>query len=1691
MKKILLVLSFLSLTILTYSQNYTNVSGRWQYMFLKVDSGLRVPSDTLPSALIGSIAVIGSTAYIKTNTFWIAITGAGGSGVWGFITGNINAQNDLVLKFAGKYDTSARKMDTIYAITDSTLGYYINGQFRSFKIRGAVQKFNNRIGAIVLNSADIDTALGYIPSNLPNVANILQVINAGGAISLQTGIYASRPAFGTAGRFYAATDSSKLYLDNSTSWLTISGGGAGGSGTVTSVNTGYGLTGGPVVNSGTILVDSGTLSLYYVRRVDSNRTFATPFQLSLKQNQLNGSGFVKISGTTISYDPTVYEPQIVGSYTIKQYWNGFKLFVPFNSDSIPQGSTNKWFISADTLNISARLDSIGVALSNKQPTGAYYKAADTISTLTTLARLKQKLDSLNLVVLHKSDTGLTAIVSTIYNLYKVADSIAGLSYQLKRRQLGTRGDSINLFVDSVTLGFRRIVDSLDFFTVDYTDSSIVFGVQAHDTTSSHRLASGYDQDTTRNGVATRMALKKNVNDSAATSTSGFVTQASRQKLSDSLQALLALKVANNGASTGIKAGILSVRPSASNCQCFYFSTTDSSWSYDNGSWIPVKGGSGGGGSLPTITNYSYRGKLGASDTILQYSEYNVQDFGIDTGTVDQTAAFNAFFAWVPNGASVHIPFGRYAVNGELFINKRLNIRGDGRGPEPYFTLSTPIPSVGATTITTTSSNGIVFYFNGMAADSAIKSSLHDITIKNNSGSTPTSGSIGVQLGEVSNFDIHDITIYGFYLGINLVSAISTRIYFSTIAGFVQDGIDINNIANPDYGGTQIFYTTILSGNAATTTARGIYIGSGGGDYFDHVFFNGQNPNSTTTNLIYPLYFDFANGPSSEVHVDDCTFNNYQTTGIYARNRSGGLVYLLRCNNNHFAPLPFGSTSGPAIDINGWFDIQLTGNMGHASSLTFPFIKLDSASHIALGSVVADGWNKPYTVTANVTDFHAYNYIPHSDTLTFQGISPADNVLMTDANVSGLAALQITSSVVNTNPLLWLLPNGNAGAPPAIDIYASGNQALTPYLSIGGASSRWNISALNVGTPQSYGLGIYTKTFTNQFVEDTLGNVSMSGNETVAGSVTGSSVISTLGALALYKDATPTKAFNIGYVLPGGGSNGNDLIFGNYAGSWIQRGAWFSSGNFSIGATKDSSGLIQVGPSTSSVSAMWFQPSAVDPVAPKNGALWYDSVSHTFNFRDNNATVNLLASSGGSVPALTSTHIGVGDGSNLLNSSANLTFGSSNLYVNHGATTSAAIISDGSGGHGFMTELSGTDMGIANFVATSTGQYFSNAVNKDLIFRADAANNIWFGDLTHPKASLGFGSYGIKAFNIPVVTTAAYSMVVVNDSSLAKIPYANFNLASFDTSNVVIGYGGGVPVATNYYTGSNAGDFFFKPNTGSRFLLGGAGNVKWSLAFNGTTIYIQNLVGSSGSPNFITQNSDSSTRRTVLIGGTFSGDTLYLPSGAIDTADIQGYGINISRSGTVRTISADSNAMATKAYRQKGIDSLVALINAIPTYTNPKLFAMTADGTVSNTITPTSLIGTGVGSQTIAANVLSAGSVIKFSGGGNITTTLTAPGLAFNLSIAGVNNTINPTIGTSLNSQYEFEATAIVRTAGSSGSIEVTGSVTIAGVKTYFANSSPQFINTTSTCLVDLVLTMSGTVGSGDAVTTKNATLTLQ
>lgn len=72
------------------------------------------------------------------------------------------------------------------------------------------------------------------------------------------------------------TCNNKLYKwTNASGWSEVAGGGGGGTGTVTSVGTGYGLSGGPITTSGTISIDSATLSAKYLKISDTSNKWVS------------------------------------------------------------------------------------------------------------------------------------------------------------------------------------------------------------------------------------------------------------------------------------------------------------------------------------------------------------------------------------------------------------------------------------------------------------------------------------------------------------------------------------------------------------------------------------------------------------------------------------------------------------------------------------------------------------------------------------------------------------------------------------------------------------------------------------------------------------------------------------------------------------------------------------------------------------------------------------------------------------------------------------------------------------------------------------------------------------------------------------------------------------------------------------------------------------------------------------------------------------------------------------------------------------------------------------------------------------------------------------------------------------------------------------------------------------------------
>jgi hypothetical protein len=157
-----------------------------------------------------------------------------------------------------------------------------------------------------------------------------------------------------------------------------------------------------------------------------------------------------------------------------------------------------------------------------------------------------------------------------------------------------------------------------------------------------------------------------------------------------------------------------------------------------------------------------------------------------------------------------------------------------------------------------------------------------------------------------------------------------------------------------------------------------------------------------------------------------------------------------------------------------------------------------------------------------------------------------------------------------------------------------------------------------------------------------------------------------------------------------------------------------------------------------------------------------------------------------------------------------------------------------------------------------------------------------------------------------------------------------------------------------------------------------------------------------------------------------------------------------------------------------------------------VFNQTADGSVTNTNTTTSILGTGQGSRTIATGKLYVGQTIVVKGFGYISTDATTPTLTITFANSSSNsgNAVNSLLSSSMNNvPIEWEYSGTVRTTGSSGSIQLNGWVSIGGTKAYLASSAASTFNTTTNQTFD-VTALFNNASTNNTVTTKQCTVSI-
>jgi hypothetical protein len=195
-------------------------------------------------------------------------------------------------------------------------------------VAAGVTSFNTRTGAITLTSGDVTTALGYTPYNSTNPSGYITTSALSGYV----------PYTGATANVNLGTHSltaADLVINHTS--------GSGVAASITKGGNGEALTVVKTSGSGNAASITGGITLLDELHLNTDLAdayIASAATWNAKQNALSGTGFVKISGTTISYDNSTYAldsdvVKIAGTQTI----TGIKVFNDFRLQLAAAGTS--------------------------------------------------------------------------------------------------------------------------------------------------------------------------------------------------------------------------------------------------------------------------------------------------------------------------------------------------------------------------------------------------------------------------------------------------------------------------------------------------------------------------------------------------------------------------------------------------------------------------------------------------------------------------------------------------------------------------------------------------------------------------------------------------------------------------------------------------------------------------------------------------------------------------------------------------------------------------------------------------------------------------------------------------------------------------------------------------------------------------------------------------------------------------------------------------------------------------------------------------------------------------------------------------------------------------------------------------------------------------------------------------------
>src|SRR6185437_7311522 len=443
----------------------------------------------------------------------------------------------------------------------------------------------------------------------------------------------------------------------------------------------------------------------------------------------------------------------------------------------------------------------------------------------------------------------------------------------------------------------------------------------------------------------------------------------------------------------VTAGAYLSRPAASNCQCYYFSADSAIWSYDNGSWVDVRAGSGSGSVAPYIIPVTAFGAV---------ADCNGTS---GNGTNNTTAFRNAIAAANLFGFKIYVPpatagtrnLGYRITDSLLFSGKNGELYGAGQGQFTYYQLS-DTPSLYPSVIYMDNGTADGLVFDRTTTNVYPVMNVHDLSIVNIASSRPTAGAGIVIKNNNQESNFKNLNIVRFFNGINQQSANLVTYDHINVLFPVDTGMLIRDIVvgTTDFGGIFIHHVNIVSDTFATgsTTTVGMYVSNPSALEVQFCSVSGlvNKPNGA---FWYAIKIDARDGPTSDIRIANNWIEGIQKTPIYIHNLSGGNVGNVIIADNEIESYNTNATTSPSIDLSDLYNVQLHGLiLGGQSQPTGFALRIDSITNLSVA------------MPMNVTGYGSLAYITNS---TFQQNDIFGNVIN-----HGAVTDSTTLSVIGTS-----------------------------------------------------------------------------------------------------------------------------------------------------------------------------------------------------------------------------------------------------------------------------------------------------------------------------------------------------------------------------------------------------------------------------------------------------------------------------------------------------------------------------------------------------------------------------------------------------------------------------------------------------------------------------------------------------